>query len=178
MDSLHNWSKEQFNTVFVDSEHTWDYINNYKNADFLDTLPYHHLPFIKATRAVAFEMTDESMSYDFAGIHKGDYLICDKLVNKVQSLKEGHVYILVTKETILVRRLIIRSDKLRFGSDHPDIPDLEYDKKDILETWEASYVLSANLHPPIKVNERISFLEGKLDDMADRLIRLEKTRKI
>jgi transcriptional regulator with XRE-family HTH domain len=169
--------KKQFNTVFVSSQQSWEYINNFKNADFLDTLPHHHIPKVRSARALAFEMPDESMSYDYAGIHKEDYLICDKQIDKVNSMTDGYVYVLVTKENILVRRLKTKGEKIRFSADHPDTPDLEVARKEIQEIWEASSVLTQNLYPPVKINERISFLEGKLDDMASRLNQLEKSQK-
>jgi len=117
------------------------------------------------------------MSYDYAGIHKEDYLICEKLIDKADTMNEGHVYVLVTKENILIRRLKIRGEKLRFSADHPDTPDLEIERKEMQEIWEASLVLTRNLHPPVKINERISFLEGKLDDMINRLVQLEYSSK-
>jgi len=169
--------RKQFNTVFVNNQQCWDYINNFKNADFLDTLPHHHIPNLRSARALAFEMPDESMSYDYAGIHKGDYLICDKQIDKVNMMTEGYIYVLVTKENILIKRLKSKGEKLRFSADHPDTPDLEMKRTDIQEIWEGSLVLSQNLHPPVKINERISFLEGKLDDMASRLNQLEKAQK-
>ena len=162
------------NILLVGTDKFWEYINNFKNSDFLDALPHYHFPNISAARAMAFEIADDSMSYGLSGIHKHDLLVCDKSVDKQGALEPEQVYVLITREDIVARRYIGKKDKLRFSSDHPDTPAIEYEWKDFLEVWHVSAVLSGNLHPPVKINEKINYLETRLKDVTERLVQLEK----
>jgi transcriptional regulator with XRE-family HTH domain len=169
---IRNISKN-LNTRVVLFQKYLDYIHNFRNDDFIDNLPVYHFPEIKSVSARAFEVGDDSMSYENAGLMIHDFAICEKKTDSREDLNPGHIYVLVLENNILIRRLSEIKSKLRFNADNPDWRQMLIDPEETYEIWEVSCILTRNLHPPLQMNKRMTSLEEKVELLTRNLKNLE-----
>jgi transcriptional regulator with XRE-family HTH domain len=167
-------TRQNLNTKYIPTPKYLDYIRNFKNADFVDSLPAYHFPYISSTGARAFEISDNAMMFDNAGILTGDIVICEKRIANISGLHLEHLYVLVLKDNILVRRLKEKSKKLKLAPDNPDWQNLFLFFDDMQEIWEINRILTSNMLPPIQVNKRISLLEDQLNWITDELVSIKQ----
>ena len=153
-----------------------EYVANHQKRDFVNALPPVDLPVGFKGETRAFEMYGREMDYNHTGLHHGDLLLCKKEeVPTASSLITGHVYVLVTKDQVVIRRLkAVDAKRMRMAADDPNFDDLEFDlDHDVQEAWEVKGVFSTYLNPPKVVDEKVMLLEKSVADLAQRLTRLE-----
>lgn len=167
-------SGRNMNIKFIPATNYLDYISNYRNLDFIDTLPAFSLPHIKSSSARAFEINNNAMMFDNAGIFTGDIVICDENILQQADLHVDHIYIAVLEDNILVRRLRENEKNIKLAADNPDWQHLFLNFESIREIWEINSILTFNILPPIQVNKRISLLENKLNTIAEDLDLIKK----
>ncbi|WP_207515787.1 hypothetical protein [Longitalea luteola] len=102
----------------------------------------------------------------------GDKVVGSWVLN-LEDIRDGNVYLLVTRNGILLRRIVNKlsdrkslqliSDTLKYKDQYPLIelsPDIIY------EVWLVEYVISSNLDQPIQnVYVKIADLETKIQDL-------------
>jgi len=153
-----------------------EYVANYQKKDFLNALPPIDLPLSFKGEARAFEMYGREMDYNHAGLHHGDLLLCKKEGElTAATLVASHVYVIVTKDQAIIRRLkSVSANKMSMVADDPNYAEIEFDLDvDVLEVWEVKGVFSTYLNPPKVVDEKVMLLEKTVNDLADRLTKLE-----
>jgi len=165
---------QNLNTKFVAAKIYIDYIRNFRNVDFIDNLPAFHFPHIRSPEARAFEISDNSMMFDNAGILPGDIVISEKKISDSSDLHSDHLYIIVLENNILIRRLQENTKKLKLAPDNPDWQNSFLTFESIQEIWEINCILTGNLLPPIQVNKRISHLEDQLNKITSELVSIKK----
>lgn len=150
------------NTKYIPSGKMLDYISNYRNLDYIDGLMAFHLPNISSTPARAFDVTDNAMSFDHAGIVPGDIVISDKKISVPDELHLDQVYVAILDDRMIIRRLQEKQVKLKLSADHPDWQNQFIPFETILELWEVNSILTRNILPPIQYNKRLSLLEDQV----------------
>lgn len=161
---------------FVRSGKFVEYIVNYHNKDFLNALPPIDLPLTFKGEVRAFEMYGAEMEYNQSGIHHGDILLCRKEdMSSEKLLKNGKIYVVVTKDQLIIRRLKdYDAKKMSMMSDDPNYNDVEVAVNDeLLEVWKVKGVYSTYLNPPKMVDEKVMRLENDMKTIMARLSKLE-----
>ena len=151
---------------FVRLDDYLEYLVNYKNKDFVSHLPSIQVPVAFPGVVRAFEMKGSEMEYHQHGLHHGDVLITRKV--EEANLKVGHIFIVVTKEGIMTRRLKGREagKNVKLSTDDPNYDEISVPLKDIYEMWEVKGVFSTYLNPPTFLAERILLLEKRMEQLA------------
>lgn len=153
-----------------------EYVANHQKKDFVNALPPVDLPLSFKGEARAFEMYGREMDYNQAGIHHGDLLLCKKEAEpSAATLMESHVYVLVTRDQVIVRRLkAMSANKMSMISDDPNYSDMEFDlDQDVQEVWEVKGRFSTYLNAPKALDEKVMLLEKTVADLATRLTKVE-----
>lgn len=148
-----------------------EYVVNYTNKDFVAGLPKIGLPVDFKGTTRAFELDGSEMEYNQNGLHHGDILLCGMIDHSKKS-KTGHIYVLVHKGGIAVRRLKSeRSKSYSLASDDPNYPDIVIDKDELYELWIVRGVYSTYLNPPKLIENKVLQLESRLDALEKRINR-------
>lgn len=184
-DQMHGGKKEPVEVVktnaigLVRAGRFPEYIANHQKRDFLNALPPVDLPLSFKGEARAFEVYGREMDYNHAGIHHGDLLLCKKEEPSPASLVPGHVYVVVTQDQVIIRRLKhLDAQKLSLMADDPNFSNIEVPVNDqLLEVWEVKGVFSTYMNPPKLVDEKVMLLENTVKDITERLARLEARPK-
>ena len=83
-----------------------EYVANHQKKDFINALPPADLPVTFKGEARAFEVHGREMDHKHTGLHPGDLLLCKRVEEPAaSSLITSHVYVLVTKDQVMIRRL-------------------------------------------------------------------------
>lgn len=130
------------------------YITELAEPEFFDNLPTYSLPEYKYKTGTfrSFDIAGDSMDPTLV---EGDKVICSYLEPNywAGSIKDGHVYVVVTTADILVKRLrnnIGRHGNLELISDNPYYNSYHVPFGDIKEIWYVRNKLSTFSHvPPI-----------------------------
>lgn len=170
MDRVHGHGNEKLKKTasypikYVPSAKYFEYIVNFDKADFIDQLEEINVPLIKIPTCRAFELTGSEMEFNQQGLHHGDIIVGKPVTS--DKITPGRIYIIVTEQTLLIRRLDqAEKNKLIFTSDDPNYESITIDEPEILERWEAMVAISACLNPPTRLEERVLLLEKKIDKL-------------
>ncbi len=101
------------------------------------------LPYFTGGNYRAFEMEGDSME---PTIRHGDYVIGSYLYNR-RHLKPGNAYVIVTTESISVRRVVggVKEQNVQLAADNPYYPSYEQSLAEIKEVWAVKGVLTNHL---------------------------------
>lgn len=132
--TLDNSGKE--NIVFVNVKAAAGYPSNINNAEFYSDLPTFSLPGSRYQNGTfrCFEVTGESMKGSFK---QGDWCI-GRLIIDLQTIRDNYVYVIVTNESVLIKRVINRlkdRESLVLKSDNPEYSHIQIHADDIKEVW-------------------------------------------
>ncbi len=83
-----------------------------------------------------FEISGDSME---PTIQSGDYVLCERIEQQAE-LKEGIVYILCFKDTILCKRLEISKGQLILHSENQKYSPKPIEKQEVTEIWKVIWV--------------------------------------
>ncbi len=148
----------------IESSIQLDYILKYTDPTFMDDLLNIDLPIKLAIPARAFEMNDHQMEFNGQGIHPGDLVLGELL--KEHKPAEGEVAVVVTKQTIWIRRVKYEGEELVLLSDHPSYPKAKINSEDILECWQAKLLVSKHLLAPLQVQKKLAELERRIEALS------------
>ena len=163
----------------VDRELSLEYIVNLGNRDFVSKLPRILLPHHEKGLYRAFVHSGQEMYHNESGLRQGDILL-GKFVGKenLSKLKKEELYILVTPQRILSRRLAGMDQKnLELKADNPAFDSVSLPVEDILEIWEAKGVWTQQLAPPAFLENKMLQLENRLETLEEKLNGLLKEGK-
>ena len=136
---------------YIAKDKIQEYIENYQNTEFLDTLPYISLPFPNSTITMAFEHTNSAMVFNEKGIYPGDIIFCARLKGEIlETIKPGGIYALITGDTLYLRRLIFTGWNIMLYPDNPNFEEFSVSRDDIKQIWlplaKMSYYLDQNIN--------------------------------
>ncbi|WP_452225419.1 XRE family transcriptional regulator [Lacinutrix chionoecetis] len=153
---------EQENIVFVPVKARAGYLDGYGDPDFIETLPTFRIPHLQNGSYRCFEVKGNSMANTFFdnNLVFGDY------VEDLNTIKDGKVYVIVTKNDGVVLKRVYNTTKNRITlkSDNQDgnYPDIVLDTEDIVEIWYVTMFASKDIPEPIGVYHKLQALENHL----------------
>jgi phage repressor protein C with HTH and peptisase S24 domain len=172
------------NIAMVDTKAAAGYPQYFLEPEYLVDLPKFNLPGPQFRNATfrCFQVVGDSMAET---LYPEDWVICAYVdlsqgLRSFDSIKEGYVYVVVTEEAVLVKRLLNRVQergKIVIMSDNEAYATREIDVADIKELWYVKAKLSFHF-PNTRYNtlRKISNLEADLIHLQERVKKLEVNR--
>lgn len=157
------------NVVYVPVKARAGYLDGYGDAEFIESLPSFNMPHLNNGTFRCFEVQGNSMVRTF---FDGD-LVFGKYVEDLADIKDGRVYVIVSKtEGIVLKRVINRIEgrnKLILKSDNKDgnYPTYTIDAEDIMEIWYVTMFASKQMPEPVDIYDRLHELESKVIELQD-----------
>lgn len=142
------------------------------------TLPDQHF---QTRTQRCFDVSGDSME---PSISSGEKIICSFVDADywATNIKTDMVYVIVSKEEILVKRVVNKLEsegKLILISDNPDFEDQEIHGNDLLEVWIVTMKLSNYSHAKAnyktELKDDMSSMKGIIDNQSDLIDNLNKT---
>jgi transcriptional regulator with XRE-family HTH domain len=152
----------------LDSRAAAGYPALYESRTFWDDLPTFPVPVNQARMGtyINIQVSGDSM---YPTLQSGDWLFC-KYLNDYSEVREGYIHIIVTKDGVVVKRVLNRLDEngnIFLKSDNPTYRTYAEHASNILQIWYVEWKLSYNLG---NVTEDIY---QRLNDHEVRLAKLE-----
>lgn len=111
------------------------YLKGYADPEYMERLPRMKLPFLPTGKHRAFPIKGDSMP----PVREGSFVVA-KYLDRVEDVKNGHTYIIVTKDDGLsYKRIFNLNTKKGFMECHSDnkiYQPYKVNLKDVLEIWE------------------------------------------
>ena len=159
------------NVVYVPIKARAGYLNGYGDTDFIETLPSFNMPHLTNGTYRCFEVYGNSMVRTF---FDGD-LVFGKYVESLSDIKDGRIYVIVSKnEGIVLKRIINRIEergKLILKSDNKNgnYPTYTIDAEEIMEVWYVTMFASKQMPEPVDVYDRLHELESQVIELKEAL---------
>ncbi len=159
------------NIVFVPTQARAGYLDGYGDTEYIEKLPTFHMPRLNNGSFRCFEVQGNSMVRTF---FDGD-LVFGKYVENLNDVKDGRVYVIVSKnDGIVLKRVINRIEKrgkLILKSDNKDgnYPTYTINVDEIMEVWYVTMYASKQMPEPVDVYDRLHDLESKIVELQDQI---------
>ena len=141
-----------------------EYLKYHENPNFINDLPSLNLPINNNAELRGFIVDDLEMSEDSAGFYPKDIVIAQKVSkSNYQNLESSCLFLIISSERILLRRIFQVNKKFILKADHKGIDDVELKHSQIKEMWEVKYTFFHRV-PEIRntdIKEKLSFLEDE-----------------
>ena len=139
------------------------YADQYHDPEYMIELPTYSLPDLNFQSGTyrSFDIDGDSMQPTF---YKHDRVICSYIESNYwqDAIKDGQLYVLVTTDGIVVKRLynhIRRNQMVQCCSDNKDFTSFDVHINDIRELWKVSLKMTTRLESE---SERIRLLEEQI----------------
>jgi len=159
-----NENREE-NIIYVPVKARAGYLTGYGDTDFIQTLPTLRLPGLNNGTYRMFEVEGPSMA---PNITSGDRVI-GQWVNSMNEIRENRVHVLVTKDGVVVKRvlnriaergkIVLKSDTINHRREYPSY---EVNPEDVFEIWYGRMKLSSDFSEPAEVYHRVADLEADM----------------
>ena len=160
-------------SVLVPGDKQLEYIVHISNRDFVSTLPKILIPKYHEKTIRGFELMADDMHDNFHGLNLGD-LVFGKKMTAPYKFSKGNLYVIVSKEKIIIRRVKPQKDQLELFPDNSNFNVIELKNAEILEAWEVVGYFSEKISAPTLISERIMYLENQFDALNNRLQKIEQ----
>ncbi len=157
------------NVVYVPIKARAGYLNGYGDTDYIESLPTFNMPHLTNGTYRCFEVYGNSMVRTF---FDGD-LVFGKYVESLSDIKDGRVYVIVSKDDgIVLKRVINRIEergKLILKSDNKNgnYPTYTIDAEDIMEVWYVTMFASKQMPEPVDIYDRLHELESQIVELKE-----------
>jgi len=162
---------DEENVVYVPVKARAGYLDGYGDSEYIETLPTFHMPHLTNGTYRCFEVQGNSMFSTFAD---GD-LVFGQYVEDLKDIKNGRVYVIVSKNDGIVLKRIINNieDKgqliLKSDNTNGNYPTYTINAEDIMEVWHVTMFASKQIPEPMDVYDRLHELESKLLQLQEAL---------
>ena len=163
-------------SVLVPGDKQIEYIVHINNHDFISSLPKVLIPKYHNKNIRVFEMTTDDMHDNFHGMNLGDLVFGQKM-NIPQKFISSNLYVIITKEKVIIRRVKSKKDQLELVPDNSNFNLIEIKKGEVIEAWEVIGYFSQKIDAPTLISKRIMHLENQFDALSERLLKVEKSEK-
>ncbi|WP_281979500.1 LexA family transcriptional regulator [Tenacibaculum mesophilum] len=159
------------NVVYVPIQARAGYLNGYGDSNYIEQLPSFNMPHLNNGSFRCFEVQGNSMVRTF---FDGD-LVFGKYVENLHDIKDGRVYVIVSKnDGIVLKRVINRIEergKLILKSDNKDgnYPTYTINAEEIMEVWYVTMFASKQMPEPVDVYDRLHDLESKIVELEEQI---------
>ena len=156
-------------TPFVSVDQQSEYVVQFSNRDFINSLPILQVPFTQAQKSRAFQVYGSEMAFGSGGIRNDDVLVCDFFDHKKGEWITDQMYVLIHQQGITQKRFTkTENGELHFVSDNPSYGDLTLSKEQLLEVWLPVCLITNKFPQPKQVENRLSDLEEKIQMLLDK----------
>ncbi|TCI92290.1 S24 family peptidase [Tenacibaculum sp. M341] len=159
------------NVIFVPTQARAGYLDGYGDIEYIEKLPTFHMPRLSNGSFRCFEVQGNSMVRTF---FDGD-LVFGKYVEDLYDIKDGRVYVIVSKnDGIVLKRVINRIEergKLILKSDNKDgnFPTYTINADEIMEVWYVTMYASKQMPEPVDIYDRLHDLESQLVALQEQI---------
>lgn len=158
------------NIVLVPVKAAAGYLLGYGDSEFLQRLPTYSLPNINNGTFRMFQISGHSM---FPTISDGSYVVGEWVENWIKDIKDNRIYVIVSDDGILVKRVLNRLkkyDNLYLKSDNrKEYPNRTLEPSQIKEVWTVKMHISFELPDPTILYDRVGDLEAEIDHIKSLL---------
>jgi transcriptional regulator with XRE-family HTH domain len=127
------------------------YLKGYADPDYIEKLPQMKLPFLPTGKFRAFPIKGDSMP----PIKEGSFVI-GKFLEKMDELKPGNTYVVVTRDDGLSYKRVMGYSKkegaLELHSDNKMYAPYKVRTEDVLELWEYTCCINMNQYDDNELN--------------------------
>ena len=159
------------NVIYVPIKARAGYLNGYGDTEYIETLPTFNMPHLTNGTYRCFEVYGNSMVRTF---FDGD-LVFGKYVESLNDIKDGRIYVIVSKnDGIVLKRVINRIEergKLILKSDNKNgnYPTYTIDADEVMEVWYVTMFASKQMPEPVDIYDRLHELESQLVALKETL---------
>jgi transcriptional regulator with XRE-family HTH domain len=152
--------------TFVPIKAAAGYLAGYGDPEFIDELNTFTLPMLSGGSYRAFEIIGDSMMPTPSGS-----VIVGEKVETLESLKANNTYIVVSRNEGIVYKRVMKNNrvknKLTMISDNPQYEPYNMNSDEVLEIWQAQYVLTkANMQQRWDVNQLASLVNNLQEQVS------------
>ncbi|WP_299114940.1 S24/S26 family peptidase [uncultured Winogradskyella sp.] len=161
------------NVIYVPIKARAGYLDGYGDPEYIETLPSFNMPHLTNGTYRCFEVKGNSMVRTFFDSD----LVFGKYVEDLRDIKDGRIYIVVSKnDGIVLKRVINRiaeHNKLILKSDNKDgnYPTYTINAEEVVEVWHVTMYASEQMPEPVDIYDRLHELESKIVDLEGALQR-------
>lgn len=157
------------------------YADQFNNPVFARELKFYSLPmdYYRHGSFRSFEVEGDSME---PVLNNGEIVVCTKLDDQPlwqNNIKTGYVYVVITQNDIVVKRVInlLKDEKtLQLVSDNTNYPDIIVQQEDIHEIWLVKMKISPFAHSRVNLRqemiENYSELKKTIKNQSEIIVRL------
>jgi hypothetical protein len=157
------------------------YADQLNDPVFARDLMFYSLPmdYYRHGNFRSFEVEGDSMD---PVLNSGEIVVCTKLEDQSlwqHNIKTGYVYVVITKNDIVVKRVInlLKAEKtLQLVSDNTSYPDIIVQQEDIYEIWLVKMKISPFAHSRVNLRqemiENYSELKKTIKNQSEIIVRL------
>lgn len=150
------------------------YTRGYADPEYIEKLPQMKLPFLPTGKHRAFPIKGDSMP----PIKEGSFVIA-KYLERLDEIKLGQTYIVVTREDGLTYKRIMAYNKkdasYELHSDNKLYPPFSVKAIDILEVWEYSCCINMNQYEEDELN--LDSIMNMLRSLKVEIAEIKKEKK-
>ena len=155
--------------VLVNQKAAAGYPHNVQDADWYQSLPQFNIPLPQFRNATyrGFQVEGDSM---FPIIHPDDWVL-GKSVSSVSEISNNRIYVVVLKDSVLVKKLQKiphKPDALRLISVNPEYSPIEVKIGEIQELWQVNSKLTFGLETPAE-NSLLRQLQASMEDLKEQI---------
>jgi transcriptional regulator with XRE-family HTH domain len=152
--------------TFVPVKAAAGYLAGYADPEFIDELNTFTLPMLSGGNYRAFEIVGDSMQ----PTPSGSIIVSEKIEN-FDALKANHTYIVVSRNEGIVYKRVMKNNRVKnkftMISDNPQYEPYNMNAEDILEIWQAQFVLSkANTQNRWDVNQLANLVNNLQEQVS------------
>jgi len=151
------------------------YLKGYDDPKYIRKLPMYNLPGMRNGTFRMFQVEGLSM---YPTLQSGSYVV-GQFVEDWQHISDNRIYVVVSKEGVIVKRVLNRIEKygsLYCRSDNRVFPHINVDLKDVREVWECKMHLSFEFLDPIPEYQKIADLQADMHFLKQRVEQLEEEK--
>ena len=151
------------------------YLKGYDDPKYIRKLPMYNLPGMRNGTFRMFQVEGLSM---YPTLQSGSYVV-GQFVEDWQHISDNRIYVVVSKEGVIVKRVLNRIEKygsLYCRSDNRVFPHINVDLKDVREVWECKMHLSFDFLDPIPEYQKIADLQADMHFLKQRVEQLEEVK--
>jgi len=160
--------RQKENIEFVPVKASAGYTSGYADPEYVKELPRFNLPILKQGTYRAFEIKGDSMLPIMPGT-----IIVGEYVEKLNDIKSGKTYILVTQNDGVVYKRVFNyldeNGKLFLVSDNRQYAPYQLDGEEIFEAWAAKAYISVQF-PDMESKQQ----DVSVDQLASAVLDLQK----
>jgi transcriptional regulator with XRE-family HTH domain len=127
------------------------YLRGYSDPEYIESLPKMKLPFLPTGKHRAFPIKGDSMP----PIKEGSFVIA-KYLDRVEDMKPGNTYVVVTKDDGLSYKRIMSANKkeatFELHSDNKMYAPYKVKMEEVLELWEYTCCINMNQYKEDELN--------------------------